>query len=301
MAQEINEIQSQILETAESSAELPAMAILTTSEQNSLGNVDSTSKVGVWRLITYVVAVAIWAQQKLNDIFRGELEARIAETRPFTKEWYEATALNYQHGYDLLDNGGYAVPTTVAEINAVEASKVIKKAAVVQAIIAGVGALRVKIATEGVAGLEAVSEEVRLGFQEYIELMGAAGVYVVATTAAADDLLLNYKVYFDPLILDNEGRRLDGTNDTPVQNAVKDYLKSVDFNGVLSLVKLTDVIQRVDGVTDPFLQAAASKYGGFSYADINATGSVGPITEFRRPDSGYFKLDENSIFQFVAN
>lgn len=287
--------------TAAAAPELPAIEVLTENEQNTLGNVSSTSKVGVFRLIAYVVAVALWTQQKLNDIFRRELEGRIAESRPFTKAWYEMTARNYQHGnYPILPNGGYAAPATAAEIQAVEASKVIDKAAVVQTIISGAGALRIKIATDDGPGLKAVPEEVRAGFEHYMELMGAAGVFLIATTAAADDLLLNYKIYFDPLVLDSEGRRLDGTNDTPVETAVRAYLKSVDFNGVLSLVKLTDVIQKVDGVTDPFLLAAASKYGGFSYADTNATGSVGPITEFRRPESGYFDLDEGaSDFRFV--
>ena len=307
MAQQINEIQAQILETVEGSAELPALAVLTENEQNTLGNVTSTSKVGVWRLIVYVVSCAIWAQQKLNDIFRSEIETRIAETRPFTKRWYEQTSLNYQHGHDLLDNGGYSEPTTIAEIQAVAASKIVAKAAVVQTIIAGVGALRIKVAKsplpsspQGGGDLGPLTTEELAGFQEYIELMGAAGVYVQATTAVADDLMMNYKVYFDPLILDNEGRRLDGTNDTPVQEAVKAFLKSVDFNGVLSLVKLTDIIQQVDGVTDPFPQLVASKYGTFGYADTNASGTVGPITEFRRPDSGYFALDEGaSQFLFL--
>jgi hypothetical protein len=302
MAQAINDIQSEILQTAAASAELPAIDVLTDDEKNTLGNVDSTSKVGVFRLLVYVMAVAMWVQQKLNDIFRGDIEERIAATRPFTQRWYVSTSLAYQHGYNLDDEGNYPVPTSVAEQQAADAAKIVSKAAVVQTIIAGVGALRIKVAKLQGELLAPLSGAELAGFQEYIELMGAAGIYVVATTAEADKLMLNYKIYFDPLILDNEGKRLDGTNDTPVKDAVKSYLKSVEFNGVLSLVKLTDVIQQVDGVTDPFLQAAASKYAAYNYGDSNSVGNVGAITEFRRPDSGYFHLDEGaSQFTFIPN
>lgn len=302
MASTINDIQAEILESAANAAELPAIEVLTENEQQTLGNITSTSKVGIVRGIVYVVAVAIWAQQKLNDIFRSEVEERIAQSRPFTERWYVDTSLKYQHGDGLLIDGTYLIPQTIQEQQAAEAAKIIGKAAVVQTIINGVGALRVKVAKLQGESLAPLSGIELAGFQEYIELMGAAGIYVVATTSEADKLMLNYKVYFDPLILDNSGARLDGTNDTPMQNAIKAYLKSVEFNGVLSLIKLTDVIQSVDGVSDPFLQVAASKFGAYNYNDTNATGTVGNISEFRRPDSGYFELDEPaSQFTFLPS
>lgn len=301
MAQTINDIQITILQQVKTAGTLPALKILTENEQNILGNVNSTSKVGVLRGMVYVVAVAIWSLQKLMDLFRSEINKLVAETRPFTEDWYVRTALSYQDGYDLLDNGGYPVPQTVAEKEAVEVSQVIDKAAVEQTVRSGVGSLRVKVATLQGEKLVPVSGTVLAGFQEYIEQMGAAGIYVQATTGPADDLKLSYKIYFNPLVLDNQGKRLDGTDDSPVLKAIKAYLKSVKFNGRLDLSRLTDAIQAVEGVESPFLVSAASKFAGYNYT--STAENAGPITALRIADAGYFELDETpgsgSNFEFV--
>lgn len=303
MAQSINEIQDEVLDSIQQSADLPAVAVLTENEQSNLNNITSTSKVGVLRMLVYVFSLGSNNLQKLWDLFRKDIEERIAESRPFTKRWYRETALAYQHGFALQENNDYPTPSSAQEIEAANAAKLIKKAAVVQAVIAGVGALRMKVATETGGELTAVDSQVLAGFQEYIEQKGAAGVFVVATTAEADLLKLNYKIHFDPLILDNEGKRLDGSDDSPVQKAIKSYLKnsnSRDFNGVLSLAKLTDVVQAVTGVVDPYLVLAASKFAAYNYEDSTNTGNVGVIENYRQPDSGYLKLDEAvSTFQFI--
>lgn len=303
MAQSIQEIQEQTKEIIANSAELPVVEILTENEQNTLGAVNSTSKAGVVRMLVYVFAVAANAVQKLWDIFRAEVEALIAASRPFTERWYRKVSLAYQHGYELDEKGNYPVPVTPAEIDAANASKVVKKAAVMQTVIANVGALRMKVAGQVGEELQPLTPEQLAGYQEYIERKGAAGIFTKATTADADLLKVHYKVYFDALVLDNQGRRLDGTANTPVQDAIKAYLKSANlnaFNGVLSLARLTDVVQGVEGVEDPFLVLAASKYAAYNYEDSNANGTVGAIVDFRRPDSGYMKLDEvESIFEFI--
>ncbi len=295
----INEIQDEILAAVEASDELSTLDVLTDNEQSSLSNLSSTSKVAQWRLFVWVVAFSFWIQEKLLGVLRSDIELRIAETRPFTRRWYTSTSLLYQHGYTLPENGVYSTPNTAAEIEAVNESKVIKKASVVQAIIAGVGSLRIKVATLENGELVPVTTDQLNGFQEYIELMGAAGVYVIATSTVADDLKILVDVHFNALILDNEGKRLDGSNDTPVQTAVTDYLKSVEFDGELSLGKLSNVIEGVDGVGDVYITSAASKFASFTYESVGVS-NAGAITKYRQPDSGYFKLDaEASVFNFI--
>lgn len=295
----LDEIQDEILAAVEQSDDLSTLDVLTENETSSLNNLTSTSKVAQWRLFVWVVAFTYWVQEKLLNVLRDDVEQRIAETRPFTKGWYSTTSLLYQHGYNLNDSGVYETPNTAAEIQAVNESKIVKKASVVQAIISGVGSLRIKVATLEDGELVPLSSDQLNGFQEYIELMGAAGVYVIATSTTADDLKLEVDIHFNPLILDNEGKRLDGTNDTPVQDAVETYLKSSEFDGELDLVKLNNVIESVEGVVSPFIILAASKYGSFTY-DSDVVSNVGVITKFRQPDSGYFKLDDvESTFNFI--
>jgi len=303
MAQTVNEIQDELMANASEADNLPAIEVLTENEQANLGYITSTSKVGVFRKLIFVFAKASFSLQQLWETFKAEILAIIASSRPFTEGWYQKTSLAYQHGYDLNIQNEYESPSTPQELEAANNSKLVKKAAVTKTILSNVGALRIKIAGIVNGELVPVNQDVINGFQEYIERKGAAGDFILATSGEGDDLKLVWKIYFNPLVLDNQGKRLDGSNDTPVQSAVKAYLKtnnSKDFNGKLSLAKLTDQVQNVEGVEDPHLTLAASKYGAYNYNEANNIGSVGLIENYRQPDSGYFKLDDMaSVFEFI--
>lgn len=298
----INEIQKEILDNITQSADLPAIQILTQDEQQSAGNASQTSKVGIVRLLVYVFALCVWAQRQLWSVFEKELEKKIRASKPFTRGWYIQESLKYQHGYNLNQNNVYDTPTNPQDAEVIEESKIIAKAAIEQAVIQGVGALRIKLAKFESNDLVALDQNELDGFQSYITQIGAAGVFVEAFSSDADDLKLVCNIYYNPLVLNSSGERLDGNDDTPVQNAIEEFLKSLDFNGVLSLVSLVDEIQKVEGVVDPFIINAASKFGNFQYTSQNNSNTVGPFTEFRRPDSGYMKLDlEESEFNFIPS
>ena len=302
MAQSTDQIQNEILTDINNASELPALDIITRNEAQSLSNVTNNSKAGLLRSLIYVFAKKASVIQQLWDVLQKDIEERVSASRPFTQRWYRDTALAFQYGFNFDDFGEYAKPTTTAEIQAVEAAQIIKKAAVTQAVINGVGSLRLKLAKELSGTLEPLAANELTAFQDYIEKKGAAGVFVQATSNQADDLKLEFKIYYNPLILDNEGKRLDGQDDQPVQNAVKSFLKQKNdnnFNGRLDLVDLVDALQQVEGVLSPFVTLAASKYAAFTYT--NTANNVGVFTDYRQPDSGYFKLDEaNSLFNFIA-
>ena len=105
-ARTINEIQTEILYNKDSASELDALSILTAPEQ---ANVDSGSKVSEWRLWVWVTAVAIWTLEKLFDIFKIEVEERIAATRVHTRRWYREKALAYQYDDTLNESDVYDV------------------------------------------------------------------------------------------------------------------------------------------------------------------------------------------------
>ena len=269
MAQTTDEIQEEILTDIENASELPALEVLTDNEAQNISNVTNTSRAGVLRSLIYVFAQKASLIQQLWDVFKRDIEERISASRPFTQRWYRDTALAFQFGDDFDEFGEYATPTTNTEIQAVEDAQIIAKAAVVQTIINGVGALRLKVAKDN-GSLQPLTSAELSAFQNYIEKKGAAGVFVQATSNQADDLKLEVDVYYNPLIIDNEGKRLDGEDDQPVQNAVKSFLKQKNdqnFNGQLNLVELTDALQQVDGVVSPYIRLAASKYAAFTYTD----------------------------------
>ncbi len=293
----LNDIQQEILLAKEATAELNALEVLT-DEEITLLDADSDSKVAFWRLVVWVQAFSIWTLHKLFGIYKVEIEQRIAQSRVHTKDWYREQALNYQHGHDLGDSAVYDNSgRTEAEVLA---AKVIRHAAVIKVVINGRGVLRLKIAVENNGELEAAPEAVKIGFTNYINRVADAGTSVIPTTRNHDDLKLEVDLYYDPTILDNQGKRLDGTNDTPVVQSINAFLKGIKFNGKFIVTAQTDDLQQVQGVVLPVIKRAWSKFGNHTYTTTNVQ-NVGEINEIRVADAGYMRLDEvESVINYIA-
>ena len=293
----IKDIQKEILEAKGGAIELDALKILTANEI-SLTGADSTSKVALWRLWVFVQSFSVWSLHKLFNIYKIEQEQRIEETRIHTKDWYREQALNYQHGHSLNKKTTYDNSNRTDE--EVAEAKVIKHAAIVKIVIDGRGVLRCKVATEENGNLVEVSDAVKIGFTAYMNRIADAGTTVIPSTASHDDLKLQLDIYYDPTILNNQGKRLDGTNDTPVIDTINNYLTGIEFNGKFISTKQTDALQKVEGIVLPVIKKAWSKYGTYNYTDTS-TQRVGLINEIRIADAGYMRLDEaETIINYIA-
>ena len=73
MARSIQEIQTLILQAK--------------AQEPALNELNSTSKVAIWRLWVYIIAVAIWSLEKLFDQHRADIDKRLAELKPHTARW----------------------------------------------------------------------------------------------------------------------------------------------------------------------------------------------------------------------
>ena len=148
--------------------------------------------------------------------------------------------------------------------------------------------------------LAEASNAVKIGFTTYMNRIADAGTTVIPTTASHDDLKLELDIYYDPTILNNQGKRLDGANDTPVIDAINNYLTGIEFNGKFISTKQTDVLQKVEGIVLPVIKKAWSKYGSHNYTDTDIQ-RVGLINEIRIADAGYMRLDEEAtIINYIA-
>ncbi len=289
----INDIQDEIWTEVDNSADLQATAILTQKEKASLTDVTSTSRVSFFRLWVFVVATVIWARQQLWETLKQDIEDRTSVTRPFTKGWFIQQTLNYQHGQTLPESGIY--DNAGLTIKEVEEKKIVARSAVEEKIISGIGTLRIKAARLVDDELERLTGSQLSGLQAYWDKMTAAGISVVCSSDDADLLKVKVDIYFKPDLLSATGKRLDGADDTPVITALNSYLKAKnvnDFDGEISLNDLENVMEAVEGVHSAFITLANSKYGiGSVYDTVNADRYSGTITDFRKPNSGYFKLD----------
>lgn len=286
MARSINEIQEAILQQKSATTSLSALEVLTTSEQNTLPNLTSTSKVAIWRLWVYICAVSAWTVEKIFDTFRVEVEETIALNQIGTASWYRTKLLQFQLGFPLTDFGTYD-NTNVLQAD-VLASRIVKQCAVEEIG----GRLKIKVATEVSNELAPLEPAQLSAFTAYAEKIKYAGTRLIMVSRIPDDLAVDFTIYYDPQILDAYGQRLDGTNNEPVQTAVKNYLRNLEFNGEFINTKLTDTLQAVNGVKEPVKNSTSAKYGAFPYTEID---------EYYIADAGYMKLDpDNTTFNFVA-
>ncbi len=260
MARTIAEIQQQIIDTKEADTTLNAYAW-------------SNSKVAIWRLWTYVVAVCIWSLENLFDSHKEEVAQLLAAQRPHTLQWYVNKARQFQYGTTLPD--GSDTYTTTTEDPLV---MIVKYAAAVELP----NIIRLKVARQGSASLEGLTGPELAALKAYMGRIKDAGIRLQVTSAAADNLLLSLKIYYDPLVLMSDGSRIDGTAAAPVKTTVNTFLADLPFNGVFILNKLIAALQSVDGVKIGQVLSAQANYAATPYV---------PITVKYIPDAGYMALD----------
>lgn len=296
MARDINEIQQSVLDAKEATASLSALETLTAAEVTA-SSATSNSTVSVWRQWVWVFSKALQVFERVMDTFRDDVEQRIAATRPHTKNWYRQKAFDFQYGYSLVPETDYYDNTGLTDQQIAD-SKVVNQAAAVRTIISGAGALRLKVARTLLGVTAPLTEPQRVALQAYFDQVTDAGTVVLVTTGPADDLKLVVDVYYDPLILDASGARLDGTSSEPVQEGVVHFLSSIVFNGQFVVSRLDNYLESLKGVKVVKVREARSKYADYSYT--STAPNVGLIDEIRVADAGYMKLDQAaSTFNFI--
>lgn len=262
MARTIAEIQQEIIDAKNADATLAAL--------------NSTSKVAIWRLWSYITAVAIWTLENLFDFHKAEVAQIIDDMRPAYIKWYVEQSKAFQLGYDLVQDD-IVYDNTGLDENTVEASKVVKYAAA-NGIFRGV---RIKVATIINNELNPLPAAAMTAFEAYMNRIKPAGIRLYFLNEIADSLKLNLTVYYDAMVLDINGKRIDGTSDQPVQDAIDMFLKNQPFNGLFVIMKLVDALQGVDGVVIPSIISAQAQYGSLPYQDISVS---------YLPDAGYLRI-----------
>lgn len=249
------------------------------------------SAVSIESIIFFIVATAIWLNAQLFDQHKTDVLAILRDNKPHTANWYATRAKEFQFGYELNGETDQYNNERLTDVQ-IETARVVKFAAAVEASDQSV--LFIKIATEANGTKQPISGAQLIAFNAYLGRIKDAGVRITTINSPADDLRLKMDIYYNPLILNSSGCRLDGTNDTPVQNAIRDYISNLSFNGLYVNQSLVDRLQVVDGVEIAELLQASSRYGGqVGYTAINARS---------RPYAGYYRItNSNLILNFIAN
>lgn len=221
------------------------------------------SKASFESIIFYTIAYVIYIVKQLFKLHKVEVDDMLTQRTPHGLRWWRNLSLAYRHGH-ALNPGTDENPDKYPEeaIND-ESAAIITYSAITK----GVGELVVKIAKGGDT-LEKLSPTEYSGFHQYMETTGDAGVDLNIISEDADSLKLVIDTYYDAMVLDAEGKRLDGSNDTPVLEAITAYLQNLTFDGYFTLTDLTDALQKVEGLESPRVVGAQTKWGLYDWVDV---------------------------------
>ena len=263
-----------------------------------LSEVNSASKTSLWRQFLEVVSTAYWAFVNVRDLHDKETNVLIQEQKVPNQRWYRNKALSFQYGFDVETDTDIFKPTiqvngedVEATEEQIEASKVIKYCAVDRKVIANRASLIIKIAGEENGEIVQTSDDVKEALKKWFEIDGAAAAGDVITyiNYKGDILSFSVDVYVNPLVLMNDGRHKINLN-YPVEDSIKTYLKNLPFNGEFDVQKFEAAILATEGVLKLKTNKVESKWIVPQGGDADGYGLFQPISVYKIPESGYFKV-----------
>lgn len=268
MARKIEEIFEEIVADKDSQTSLQQLSPNSDNVSQLKTDLDSGSKVAIWRLFTYLIAVAHYTHELLWDSFKLEVEAIVAAAPTGTLPWYQLQMLKFQYGDTLqFIDEKYQYAT-------IDITKQVVKLCAVEDRPDGVVIIKV-------ADLDSNSLPVPLSVAQktalegYVSKIRFAGTKFLVVSTPADLLKLLGTIYYDPIYP-------LATIESNVEAAIASYLNNLPFNGVFKINALIDAVQLVEGVVDFTTQSVESKYGVVPYA---------PILRTYVAQAGYLQVD----------
>lgn len=278
MARTILEIYDALVLEKEGNPNLSSLQPSIDSSQTLLQDLTSTSKVAIWRLLFFVVAVGIWVFEKILDQHTAEIEALKETLVTGTDLWYSEQSLKFQIGDTLVWNGSnYSYTTTDTDLQIVKFASAITENNVLQ----------LKVAKDDGTGVpEPLDVSELAAFTAYIDSLIFAGTQRNIISSASDLLHLEANIIYNPLVLASDGSLITDPLTFPVEDAINNYIFTLDFNGIFRIQDLVDAIQTVNGVTNVIPTLVETKPDGGVYSDIlNSTRQEYIAT------AGYMKID----------
>jgi hypothetical protein len=231
-----------------------------------LNDLTSSSKVAVWRLWLYTVAVSTHFLEQLWDLYKSEINTKL-KAKPGTEAWLAGEALKFQYGDVLIYNNdgtyGYAEKD--------DEKQIVKRSAVTTSFNKTI----VKVAKlVNDAPVELNNDELG-AFQGYLNEIQYAGTTLIASSTAGDALRIELEVYYNAVIP-------LATTTANVESAINAYIAELDFAGTFRISTLVDRVQAVEGVIDIVVDQITAKPAGSVHQDV---------TRVYDPESGYLTID----------
>lgn len=235
---------------------------------------DTFSRFSIESIILYIVAASIWTLEKLFDTHTAEVTDYIATMKPHSLRWYVEKAKAFMYGVPLIDGSDQYDTTNLTDEQIAE-KKIVTFAACTEAN----ATLYLKVAK---TGPEPLTADEKAALVAYLHEIKDAGVRIDVISERGDYLNLQMVIYYNPLLINANGES-KATGSKVVEDAIKNYIENIPFNGEFRKNELEDAIQTVDGVVMVEFERA-------EHSETGDDGTFEEVNPYCKPTSGYFKF-----------
>ncbi len=198
------------------------------------------SKVSIENLFLYIVALSIHVLEQIFDNHKSDVTTTLANQRPHRLQWYVEKAKAFQYGDALVEDADYYAVED-------EEAQIISHASAEEAA----GRLIVKVAKLVDSALAPLSATELNSFSTYMERVKDAGVSITYISDVGDDLRLVMDIWYNPLVVDENGALLSDSSVKPAEDAINDFIVNLPFNGEFIVTELVDALQKAEGIDIP--------------------------------------------------
>lgn len=255
---------------ARSSTQIQNQILAEVANQPALAGLTSTSQTSIWRMFVNVVSSALMVSEQLWDVKQVELEAIAAQAVAGTASWLQRQVLNFQLSDQVQVNPNYSVSYPVTDTT----KRVVTRCSVKQ--LPQSREVLVKVAKGSQTALQPLLQTEKDALTSYLTKLQFAGTYLSVISLEADRLVADLDIYFD-------AEYVQAVVKAGVIDAVNNFLKSLEFDGVLYKTKLVDAIQSVPGVVDVAVNGLVARPFVINRNDP----SVVPFERIYETDAGY--------------
>ena len=211
----------------------------------------AVSRVQLWDYMKDAIDFASVELSKKYDEMLAAVETLLSTASAGTALQIAALAKAYQHGdtltnvnnqlvYDLIDESKQVVNYVSIGVED-ETTQGIKERIV-----------KIKVAKDNNGAIEQLTEDERIGLVDYFDDAGFFGIFLDVITLEADKIAYELTVEVNPKVIDKDtGAYLDGSSETPILDAIKDYhdtKNKTDFDGKIYKTKPESAVQNIDGI-----------------------------------------------------
>lgn len=251
---------------------------------------ENSSKMSILDAFTWVVAACIWTFENVLEVFKVDLARDLQNRINGTPAYFANALLKYQSGDELVINEEgtiFSYPT----INPTK--RIITKVAYCEEEEQGFHdkIVRFKIATGTPGAYSRINDNELIAIRAYLNQLLFAGQHARVVSRIGDVLVPKVVVYYDGAVTEDDLYK-------SIEEALNNYIASIEFDGLVYAQKVIDAIQKVEHVTDVAVSSNDTDHLGIFVAcydddnnlvkDENENVLV-QIERYFVPNSGYIK------------